>query len=62
LAALPSTAGRIPMHAFENSQNIGRRENNWNQLHLFFRKHTLREVQIGGEEYVHVMKGTDPKS
>lgn len=50
------------MHAFENSQNVGRRENNWNQLHLFFRKHTLREVQIGGEEYVHVMKGTDPKS
>lgn len=38
--------GRIPMHAFENSQNAARRDNNWNQLHLFFRKQALREVTI----------------
>lgn len=54
--------GRIPMHAFENTQNAARRDNNWNQLHLFFRKHTLRDVQIASEEYAAVMRGTDPKS
>lgn len=54
--------GRIPMHSFENSQNAARRDNNWNQLHLFFRKQTLREVNIGGEEYGAIMKGNDHKS
>jgi hypothetical protein len=37
------------MHAFENSQNVARRDNNWNQLNLFFKKHTIRDVQIGAE-------------
>lgn len=41
--------GRIPMHAFENSQNAARRDNNWNQLHLFFRKQALREVTIAAD-------------
>ncbi len=41
---------------------MARRDNNWNQLHLFFRKQTLREVHIGSEEYINIMKGTDPKS
>jgi hypothetical protein len=54
--------GRIPMHSFENTQNAARRDNNWNQLHLFFRKYTLRDVRILPEEYTAIMRGTDPKS
>jgi hypothetical protein len=54
--------GRIPMHSFENTQNAARRDNNWNQLHLFFRKHPLRDVQVAPEEYAMVMRGADPKS
>lgn len=50
------------MHAFENTQNSARRTNNWNQLHLFFRKQTLREVHILPEEYSGVMQCRDPKS
>jgi len=54
--------GRIPMHAFENTQNAARRDNNWNQLHLFFRKNTLRDVRIAPEEYTNIMRTNDPKS
>lgn len=34
------------MHAFDNSQNTTKRDNNWGQLKLFFTKHTLKDVQI----------------
>ena len=54
--------GRIPMHAFENTQNSARRTNNWNQLHLFFKKQTLRDVHISPEEYSSVMNSKDHKS
>ena len=54
--------GKIPMHAFENSQNQARRDNNWSQLQLFFKKQTLREVHIGPEEYQLIMVQKDPKA
>ena len=38
--------GKIPMHAFQNSQNQARRDNNWNQLTLFFKKCELRKIKI----------------
>lgn len=50
------------MHAFENSQNSARRDNNWNQLQLFFKKQTLRDIRIGPEEYAMIMQQKDPKS
>jgi uncharacterized FAD-dependent dehydrogenase len=50
------------MHAFENSHNNARRDNNWTQLALFFKKYSLRDVEIGLEEFSNIMKGTDSKS
>lgn len=38
--------GKIPMHAFQNSHNQTRRDGNWGQLSLFFKKHELRKVKI----------------
>lgn len=32
------------MHAFENSHNQVRRDNNWTQLELFFSKNSLRTI------------------
>lgn len=49
------------MHAFENTQNNARRDNNWNQLALFFKKHPLRDVKITPEEYSNIMAGKDLK-
>jgi hypothetical protein len=54
--------GRIPMHAFENTHNNARRDNNWTQLALFFKKHTLRDIKIEPEEYSLIMANRDPKS
>lgn len=50
------------MHAFDNSQNQGRRDNNWNQLKLFFTKFTVKEVMIDFNEYDRIFEGKDPKS
>lgn len=50
------------MHAFENSQNNHRRDNNWNQLALFFKKYTIRDIHIGPDEYTNILKNLDPKS
>lgn len=54
--------GRIPMHAFENTQNNARRDNNWSQLQLFFKKHSIRDIQITQEEYSNIMNQKDQKS
>jgi hypothetical protein len=50
------------MHAFENSQNQSRRENNWSQLHLFFKKFPLRDVHITAEEYGLIVGQKDHKA
>lgn len=34
------------MHAFQNTQNQARKDNNWSQLALFFSKNELRKVKI----------------
>ena len=54
--------GKIPMHAFQNSHNQARRDNNWNQLHLFFQKYELRKVNIELSEYDKIKASNDPKS
>lgn len=50
------------MHSFENSSNQARRDNNWNQLELFFKKYTLRGEQIPAEQYDKIKANQDPKS
>ena len=54
--------GKIPMHAFQNSQNQSRKDNNWNLLQLFFRKYELRRVKIEDSEYTLIKNNNDPKS
>jgi hypothetical protein len=54
--------GKIPMHAFENTQNASRRDNNWTQLQLFFKKYTIRDIKIGAEEYSMIMQQKDIKA
>lgn len=34
------------MHAFQNSHNEARRNNNWNLIETFFKKYELRKVVI----------------
>ncbi len=50
------------MHAFQNSHNLARKDNNWNILNLFFQKYTLRKVNIDASEYDKVKSGNDSKS
>lgn len=54
--------GKIPMHAFQNSQNQARRDNNWTQLQLFFRKYELRRIKIDDMEYNLIQNNNDHKS
>lgn len=50
------------MHAFQNSQNQSRRDNNWDQLSLFFKKHELRKVKIDENDFYKIKTANDPKS
>lgn len=50
------------MHAFQNSQNQARRDNNWNLLALFFSKNELRKVKIEESDYAKIKSNNDPKS
>lgn len=50
------------MHAFENTSNQARKDNNWSQLDLFFRKNTLRGIEISQDEYSKIRADNDPKS
>ena len=50
------------MHAFQNSQNQARRDNNWNLLNQFFTKYELRKVMIDPSEYQKIQDGRDSKS
>jgi hypothetical protein len=34
------------MHAFDNSHNQTKKDNNWNQLQLFFSKNSLKGIDI----------------
>ena len=50
------------MHAFQNSHNQARKENNWNILNVFFQKYHLRNVSIDASEYDKIRSSNDPKS
>ena len=50
------------MHAFQNSHNEARRNNNWDQLTLFFKKHELRKTKIDQSDYAKIKANTDSKS
>ena len=37
------------MHAFDNSHNQNKKDNNWSQLGLFFSKNTLKGIEISAD-------------